>query len=483
MSRHTLNGISRLVVAGAALSGLLTCSCAEQAAPGEKLGALHKELVSALDRFERGGRWKEADSSTLGWGCGQDLQALVYLYQATGERVWLDRLLKYAETMFANLTPNRDGFLSWRSRGYSPAHAEVRPAADNRSQATMVPREEWTDDTLVCRQVKDAEFRLVAQKDATLAVESAADKQALPAIHYEIGKPFAGPSGISLTLKAAPAEGDSFTLITRRPKDFDFAVHDGMVLMPVSRAIELVKGDQALTAVYGERADKLLRVIETQLIPKWDKYWRETKEGGFLVFPTDPGFRPSGSTMPHNQYLPLGTVQITLHRITGKAAYKARAEQMARFFRSCLRLVGDHYEWNYWDSAGEWDKPWDKPAEKRAEDTGHGSLDIAFVRACAENGIVFEDADLKRFADTVIGAMWNGSLDKPTVGGYVNSKKPTRQSGNLQEWVMLCKVQPTVRRVCEHIIPAEGSLWAKAQLYFLWAAESVKQPSAARDAK
>ena len=238
MSRHTLNGISRLVVAGAALSGLLTCSCAEQAAPGEKLGALHKELVSALDRFERGGRWKEADSSTLGWGCGQDLQALVYLYQATGERVWLDRLLKYAETMFANLTPNRDGFVSWRSRGYSPAHAEVRPAADNRSQATMVPREEWTDDTLVCRQVKDAEFRLVAQKDATLAVESAADKQALPAIHYEIGKPFAGPSGISLTLKAAPAEGDSFTLITRRPKDFDFAVHDGMVLMPVSRAIE-----------------------------------------------------------------------------------------------------------------------------------------------------------------------------------------------------------------------------------------------------
>jgi hypothetical protein len=129
--------------------------------------------------------------------------------------------------------------------------------------------------------------------------------------------------------------------------------------------------------------------------------------------------------------------------------------------------VEDRYEWNYWDALGTWDSNWDTPKEKRAEDTGHGSLDVGFVLACAENGIVFADEDLKRLANTFIKAMWNGSLDKPTVGGYVNTNKPTRQSGNVQEWVLLSKVEPKVLQVCRRIIPAEGSLLAKAQLYSL----------------
>jgi hypothetical protein len=298
------------------------------------------------------------------------LQELVCLHEATGERVWLDRLFKYAETMFSNLSPNRDGFLSWRSRRYSKGKQE-----------------------------------------------------------------------------------------------YDYAVHDGMVLMPISRAIELVKKDKTLQAVYGERADTLLRVIETQLIPKWDKYWHGTKEGGVYVFQQD------GTTMPHNQYLPLGTVQLTLHRITSKAAYKKRAAQMAAFFKSRLRLVNNHYTWRYWDDAGDWDKPViEKEGEKavqRPEDTGHGSLDIGFVLACAGNGIVFIDSDLKRFAATFADVMWNGSLERPTVGGWVNTNKPSRQSGNLHEWLRLGAVEPRVRQICEQLIPIEGSLWAKAQLYRL----------------
>lgn len=438
--------------------------------------SLHEDLLAAMEVFERGGRWKDADSAMLGWSCGQQLQALVFLYQATGERVWLDRLLKYAETMFASLTPNRDGFLSWRSRRYSSAYAEVQRGPANRSGTEMEPKTQWLSDARVSRQVKDGRFRLIAHGSGTLKVESGQDGQPLPAVRYQVGKAFSGPFGIRLTPSAAPAEGDTFTLITRRPKDFDYAVHEGMVLMPICRAIELVKRDGALRPAYGERADKLLGTIETQLIPKWNRYWRETKRGGLLVFPKDPAFDPSGATLPHNQYLPLGTVQITLYRITGKPVYKERATKMARFFKSCLRLVGNHYEWNYWDAAGEWDKPWDKPQEKRPEDTGHGSLDIGFVLACAESGIVFTETDLKRFAKTLLEAMWNGSLEEPTVGGYVNSPKPSRQSGNLHEWLMLCNVEPKVRPMCEPVILREGSLWAKAQLYLLRSDGAAKAP-------
>ncbi|MGD0089783.1 MAG: hypothetical protein ABSE73_07670 [Planctomycetota bacterium] len=465
-----------LVVAVTACLPAALALASEEAARGHQGDVLYKKLVADLEIFERHERWKESDSSLLGWSCGQDMQALVCLYETTGDRQWLERFFRYAETMFANLTLNRDGFLSWRSRRYSPAYAEALPTAADRSKAAIEPREQWIEDDAVSRKVQDAAFRLVAWRDATLKVEVAEGKEALPAIRYKIGEPFAGPFGIKLTLKTAPLDGDVFTLVTRRPKDFDFAVHDGMVLMPVCRAIELVKRDAALEAPYSERAGKLLRVIETQLLPKWNKYWREKGAGGFLVFPADPAFNPSGSTLPHNQYLPLGTVLVTLYRITGKASYKEQAAKMARFFQSCLRLVDGHYEWNYWDAAGEWDKPWDKPKEKRPEDTGHGSLDIGFVLACADSGIVFTETDLKRFANTLLKVMWNGSLEKPAIGGYVNSNVPTRESGNLQEWLLLSRAEPQVLAVCEPVIRSEGSMWARAQLYLLCAPKQQKAP-------
>ena len=481
MSKKARDLVTRLAAAAwLTAAPSLSAAQAPRAAGGDRPAAdrahvLRDRLMVALDNFERGGRWKDSDSAILGWSCGQQLQALVCLHQATGRRLWLDRLFRYAETMFANLTPNRQGFLSWRSRRYSPAYAAVQPAEANRSKAQITPRQQWITDSRLRGGVKDAGFRLVAQEDAALAVEAVTPegKAKLPVIRYRLGKAFSGPFGIRLTVEAAPAPGDVFTLVTRQPKDFDYAVHDGMVLMPICRAIELVRQDRALSAAYGRRADKLLATIETQLIPKWSKSWRRVRDGAVLVFPDDPAFVPSNTSLPHNQYLALGTVLVALHRITQKGVYKERADQMARAFRSCLRLVEDHYEWNYWDAMGPWDKPYDKPSEKRPEDTGHGSLDIGFVLACADGGIVFIDADLKRFAGTFVKVMWNGSADSPTVGGWVNTTKPSRQSGNLHEWLLLCRVEPRIQRICERILPTAGSLWAQAQLYLLWANQAA----------
>jgi hypothetical protein len=80
-------------------------------------------------------------------------------------------------------------------------------------------------------------------------------------------------------------------------------------------------------------------------------------------------------------------------------------------------------------------------------------------------------AAFKRFANAFLEAMWNGSPDKPAVGGWVNRSTPSRQSGNLQEWLLLGRVEPRVPPICERVILAEGSLWAKAQLYGLWATQ------------
>lgn len=378
-------GRTALFIAGlAALLAAARGARAETAAPPAAKDPLYAELVAALDRFERGGRWKDSDSGILAWSCGQYLRALVELYQATGDQAWLDRFFKYADTMFANLTPNRDGVLGWRTSSYS----------------------------------------------------------------------------------------------TKAGEPLDFAVHDGVVLTPICRAIEVVKKDPALAPAYGARADRLLAVIETKLVPKWDKCRRQVKEGAVVVYPDDPALGAErGITQPHNQYLALGSVEVALFRITGKAAWREHAAGMASFFKSRLRTVGDRYEWNYWDASGEWDAEKAKTDHPRAEDTGHGSLDIAFAIACAESGIVFDEADLKRFANTFVKAMWNGSLDDPVVGGWVNRTTPSRQSGNVQDWLLLSRLEPRILEVCNRVIPKEGSTAAKAQLFRL-RAEKAKAPAA-----
>jgi len=288
-----------------------------------------------------------------------------------------------------------------------------------------------------------------------------------------VGEEFQPLPGVKLTVRSAPAVGDRFVLSVQEPKDFDFAVHDGVILTAICRFIALVRADPELQRAYGQHADAYLKVVRSDLIPKWKPYWRDCGDGGLLVAQVDEALTYPGISLPHNQYLALGNALIWLYRITGDSAYRDQAAKMARCFKSHLRLVDNHYDWNYWDAVGEWDRPWDKPTEKRPEDTGHGSLDVSFVVDAAEAGIVFDQTDLQRLANTFLKVMWNGSLTDPAVGGAVNTAKPTRQSGNLQDWVRLSRQEPQVLAVCVKLIPQIGSVKAKAQMVRLLA-ESQK---------
>jgi hypothetical protein len=446
---------------------------------------LIRDLRQRLTIHERGGRWQSADSSVLAWSCGQELSAEVDLYVATGNREWLDQLVRHADAMFAHLSRNREGFLSWRSRSYSSFRIRVRPAESNPPTVPIEPAEQWlrqaqpwTRELLRPAltgqsQALDWEYHLTWRAGSKVDVRGATTEKLLSTVTVRVGEEFQPLPGVKLTASRAPAVGDRFILSVHEPKDFDFAVHDGVILTPVCRFIALVRADPALQRVYGQQADAYLKVIRSDLIPKWKPYWRDCGDGGLLVAQVDEALTYPGISLPHNQYLALGNALIWLYHSTGDSAYRDQAVKMARCFKSHVRLADDRYDWNYWDAVGEWDRPWDKPAEKRPEDTGHGSLDVSFVVDAAEAGIVFDQADLQRLANTFLKVMWNGSLTEPAVGGSVNTARPTRQSGNLQDWVRLSRQEPQVLAVCARLTPQIGSVKAKAQLLRLLA-ESPK---------
>ena len=453
---------------------------------GVLMDTLYADVSRQLARHRRGERWRSSDSGVLAWSCGQQLSALVDMYQATSERKWLDQLVEYADAMFANLTPNRDGFLSWRSRSYSLVPIRLRAAAANRSAARIEPGELRIQQTTWMRRLVGVELR------AAKPAKTSWDYELIwrEASRFELRRPdgtigsviavdakgrFEPLPLVKLRLVGKPGAGDRFVLTVELPKDFDSAVHDGVILTPICRFIALIRDKPELSAAYGTKANRYLEVIESDLVPKWDKYWRDWGDGGLLVAPNDASLAYPGISLPHNQYLALGNVLVLLHRITGKHACRDRATRMARFFKSCLRLKDDHYEWHYWDPTGRWDERWNKPKEIRPEDTGHGSLDICFVIDAADAGIVFDQTDVGRFANTFLKVMWNGSLEKPVVGGYVNTSRPTRQSGNLQDWLRLSRVEPRILPVCSKVIPGSGSLKAKAQLLRLLAVGGGRQ--------
>ncbi len=449
---------------------------------GDLIDTLYADVSRQLERHRRGGRWRSSDSGILAWSCGQQLAALVDIYQATGERKWLDQLVEYADAMFANLTPNRDGFLSWRSRGYSLVPIHLRAAEGNRSAARIEPSELLIRQTTWMRRLVGPELRAAKPARTSWNYEliwregnkfelRRPDGTMAQLVAVDAAGRFEPLQLVKLRLVGEPVAGDRFVLTVELPKDFDSAVHDGVILTPICRFIALVRDDMDLSTAYGNKAERYLKVIERDLVPKWDKYWRDWGDGGLLVAPNDPSLAYPGISLPHNQYLAFGNVLVLLHRITGKNQYRKRAAKMARFFKSCLRLNDDHYEWNYWDPTGPWDDRWNKPEDIRPEDTGHGSLDISFAIDAADAGIVFDQTDLKRFANTFLKVMWNGSLEEPQVGGCVTTSRPTRQSGNVSDWLRLTRLEPRILQVCSRIIPQSGNLKAKAQLLRLLAVE------------
>jgi len=117
--------------------------------------------------------------------------------------------------------------------------------------------------------------------------------------------------------------------------------------------------------------------------------------------------------------------------------YGDRAARMARNFRKHLRKTGQAYTWHYWDWVEE-----GEPGHSGVEDTGHGHIDIGFSVEACRRGIVFTDADLKRFAHTLLDQMWNGSLEDPVIGGRVDTRDGN--SVPLGDWMDLCQWDPKV---------------------------------------
>ena len=216
---------------------------------------------------------------------------------------------------------------------------------------------------------------------------------------------------------------------------------EALLLEPILRYITTVQTRPELRERYGPSAEKLLQMIDPEMIVKWDQLgqWQELLDG--------MGTYTEGITLPHNKNAHVGIMLLWAARATQsperRQLYLEKATKLARRFKWALKLEDDHYIWHYWDAAGSWDYD-EKGGSKHwtsLEHRGYGATNGAFVSQCYQSGIVFDRTDIERFCRTFTKRIWDGNREDPTFWALGRFNAEYEKSGI---WSALAEYEPVI---------------------------------------
>jgi hypothetical protein len=204
-----------------------------------------------------------------------------------------------------------------------------------------------------------------------------------------------------------------------------WAVHTGMICQAPMDFVALVKARLRLRKRFAAKQEEYLARIR-ESVAAHDPEWRNGPgpDEGYYV---DPGIGP----LPLNQQNALGTVILGLYLVTRDHVYKERATRLANFMRNRLRRTPDGaFDWSYW--------PRPDGTGAGSEDISHAAINIEFAVRCREAHIVFDEGDMKAFANT-----WTAYVRRAdgewadTVGGGGGPNTHIPQA--LGRWLDLCR--------------------------------------------
>lgn len=403
---------------------------------------LAAEFVALDEAYNDGRGYSESsNSASLGWGESIYLETYWNLYLITGQTCWWDKIIDHFDRMIANLSDHDgDGYLSWQTRRYSSALVRTS-AFHNRGKATIRPAEPRIKDIKRAATITGHHYLLTARDADTLEIRDLTQGRALlGTVAFTSDKALRIAENVEVIITGTIQPGDAFYVETVDKKPHEYPVHQGMVLTPVARFIEAALARPA-DDPYHHKARAYLELIGKHFLEGNEKYWQDTGQGcGAYRFSPNPTQRYPNLLLPHNQYLALAQAWLILADVTGEDLYRTRAEAMARNFKRALREVDGAYVWNYADrfEAGQMH-------HSRVEDTSHGHIDIAFVVEAIRRGVVFTEADGKRFARTLMDHMWNGSTSDPKFGHLIDSPANPKFTSN--GWVKLRRWDPRIAKI------------------------------------
>ena len=419
-------------------------------------------LIDAFIKYDRSirrgrGQSGSPDSGHLGWGESGLLDGYIKLYEATADRVWLDKIVDHFDRMIGNSNDAfGDGFPTWVTVTYSVGLARTG-RMHNRGTARIAPEEERVWVIRGAEDVGGARRIIEIVEDGRYRISEYGSRSVLGRGRFRSGRVFKEFAPFNVAIEGKPKVGDRFWVETLPGEPLEYIVHQGMFLYPVSRFIEHgLSAGSKLPAKYKRKAKSYLGFISEQVADKHERDWVKMTAGcgGYRFSPWLTERFPN-RIMPHNQYLALARAFLMLADVSRKKPYAERTAMMARNFKRHLRKTGRAYTWYYWDWIEE-----GQPGHSAIEDTGHGHIDIGFAVEACRRGVVFTKADLKRFSWTLLDQMWNGSRRSPRIGSHVDRK--TGDAEAYGDWIDLCQWNPQVWDIIWKLYQDKGQPAASA---------------------
>jgi hypothetical protein len=179
-------------------------------------------------------------------------------------------------------------------------------------------------------------------------------------------------------------------------------VDDSFIAEPLARFAALVRA-QGLDR-YDADADRLVATAEGAN-NKFSHLFRLDDATGHGQYFLEAGF-PAAYVIEHpDEEMPLplnhesaaGRLHLQLWRATGAVAHRDRAAALGKRLKSHMTPEGTGYAWQYFGRDGDalFFNSW--------SDISHAAMDVRFAAMLAEEGLVFDGADMQRLSNTLLG--------------------------------------------------------------------------------
>jgi len=186
----------------------------------------------------------------------------------------------------------------------------------------------------------------------------------------------------------------------------------GAILAPMARLLRVVRSTGGPAALR-RRVEGWAELCE-EVVHVHDAEWVEFPDGSGMhlePYPKGPArvYPRGGSRLnPLNRQNVLGLAMLHLGRALRRDDYVRRVAMMARYFKRTSELRDGCWLWEY--------QPGPYPAE--GEDISHGHIQVHFAEACARDGVVFGETDLRMMAATLARGVFRfGDVPAGTVRG------------------------------------------------------------------
>jgi hypothetical protein len=204
-------------------------------------------------------------------------------------------------------------------------------------------------------------------------------------------------------------------------KKVDVMINSYRAVDLIGRFLVITESEPALSRKYADQRKAYLDLAVNHLAKKWVSRGNYVDLGaGGAVFRTHAALKEDKGnlTQPHNKHSIIIGGMLSLYRATGKDEYARIAAKLGTRFKRCLTLKDEHYEWNYWDPAGQWDALPSNPSRWKhwigvEHKGGYYSESLSQAVLLYEHGLVFDEKDMARFVRTQTQMCWNGSMDSP----------------------------------------------------------------------